>query len=57
LTADPMELRWLRRENAELRRTNEILMLATRYAGDLSPAGGLDGGAHDELDAVPCPPC
>jgi transposase len=37
ISTDQMELRRLRRENIELRRTNEILKLATRYAGDLEP--------------------
>jgi transposase len=37
-SADQMELRKLRRENAELRRTNEILKLATSFfAQELDP--------------------
>lgn len=37
-SADAMELRRLRRENAELRRTNEILKLATSFfAQELDP--------------------
>lgn len=37
-SADQMELRRLRRENAELRRTNEILKLATGFfAQELDP--------------------
>jgi transposase len=54
-TAEAEELRLLRRENAELRRANEILTPETGLQGAYLRKGGLTGSTRQNPHATPAP--